>query len=83
MDLGLLMDPAANAAFQNLSPAATPMLARGEFLDSMPWYFMLSSLLFLGVNPKHGLRMAVLFGIKMMPEKSSIDIIPICKINVA
>jgi membrane-associated phospholipid phosphatase len=63
MDFGLLMDPAVNAAFQNLSPAATPMLARGEFLDTMPWYFMLISLLFLGYSPKHGLRLAVLFGI--------------------
>jgi membrane-associated phospholipid phosphatase len=63
MDLGLLMDPAVNAAFQNFSPAATPILARGEFLDSMPWYFILISLLFLGYSPKHGLRLAVLFGI--------------------
>jgi membrane-associated phospholipid phosphatase len=63
MDFGPLMDPAVNAAFQNFSPAATPILARGEFLDSMPWYFILISLLFLGFSPKHGLRLAVLFGI--------------------
>jgi membrane-associated phospholipid phosphatase len=63
MDFGTLMDPAVNAAFQNFSPAATPMLAQGEFLDSMPWYLLLISLLFLGYSPNHGLQLAVLFGI--------------------
>ncbi len=63
MDFGLLMDPAVNGAFQNFSPAATQILAQGEFLDSMPWYFILISLLFLGYHPKHGIRLAVLFGI--------------------
>ncbi len=63
MDFGLLMDPAVNAASQNFSPAATQILTQGEFLDSMPWYFILISLLFLGYHPKHGIRLAVLFGI--------------------
>ena len=54
MDLGLLMDPGINIAVQNFSPAVTAVFTRGEFLDSMPWYFLIISLITLGLHPRYG-----------------------------
>jgi membrane-associated phospholipid phosphatase len=63
MDLGLLMDPGINIAVQNFSPAVTAVFTRGEFLDSMPWYFLIISFITLGLHPRYGVRLATLFGL--------------------
>ncbi|NMB78757.1 MAG: phosphatase PAP2 family protein [Methanomicrobiales archaeon] len=63
MDFGLLMDPQINVAIQNFSPALTSFFTRGEFLDSMPWYFLIFSLLTFGLHPRYGVRLATLFGL--------------------
>lgn len=63
MDLGLLMDPGINIAVQNFSPAITSVFIRGEFLDSMPWYFLIISIITLGLHPRYGVRLATLFGL--------------------
>ena len=63
MDFGLLLDPGINVAFQTFSPAVTSVFTRGEFLDSMPWYFLIISLITLGLHPRYGVRLATLFGL--------------------
>jgi membrane-associated phospholipid phosphatase len=63
MDFGLLMDPGINVAVQNFSPALTSFFTRGEFLDSMPWYFLIISIITLGMHPRYGVRLATLFGL--------------------
>lgn len=63
MDFGLLADPGINVAVQNFSPALTSLFARGEFLDSMPWYFLIISIITLGLHPRYGVRLATLFGL--------------------
>ncbi len=60
---GLLMDPGITVAVQNISPMLTFLAGQGEFLDSTPWYLLLISVLCLGLHPRHGVRLAVLFGI--------------------
>lgn len=64
MDItGLLMDPGINIAVQNLSPALTAFVSTGEFLDSTAWYLLIISVIFLGLHPRCGIRLAVMFGI--------------------
>lgn len=63
MALGLLMDPGIIIVIQNFSPAITSLCIRGELLDSMPWYFLIISLITLGLHPRHGVRLATLFGL--------------------
>jgi membrane-associated phospholipid phosphatase len=63
MDFGLLMDPGINIAVQNISPALTSVFTRGEFLDSMPWYFLIISIITFGLHPRYGVRLATLFGL--------------------
>ena len=60
---GLLMDPGINIAVQNLSPALTAFVPTGEFLDSTAWYLLIISVIFLGLHPRCGIRLAVMFGI--------------------
>jgi membrane-associated phospholipid phosphatase len=57
------MDPGVNVAFQQFSPAVTSFFTQGEFLDSMPWYFLLISLITFGLHPRYGVRLAALFGL--------------------
>ena len=63
MNLGILMDPGLVAAIQNISPPVTAVFTQGEFLDSMPWYLLLISVLTLGLHPRYGVRLATLFGL--------------------
>jgi membrane-associated phospholipid phosphatase len=63
MDLSLLASPELVATIQNLSPPVTAVLTRVEFLDSMPWYFLIISVLTLGLHPRYGVRLATLFGL--------------------
>jgi hypothetical protein len=63
MVVDLLMDPGINVAFQQFSPALTSFFTQGEFLDSMPWYFLLISLITFGLHPRYGVRLAMLFGL--------------------
>ena len=65
MDFGLLMDPGINIAVQNFSPAVTAFFTRGEFLDSMPWYFLIISIISFGLHPRYGVRLATLFGLNV------------------
>lgn len=61
--IGLLMDPGINIAVQNFSPALTLFVSPAEFLDSLPWYLLIISIFYLGLHPRSGIRLAVLFGI--------------------
>jgi membrane-associated phospholipid phosphatase len=63
MDLGILTDPGLVAAIQNLSPPITSVFIQFEFLDSMPWYLLLITVLTLGLHPRYGVRLATLFGL--------------------
>lgn len=65
MDFRLLMDPGINIAAQNFSPAVTAFFTRGEFLDSMPWYFLIISVITFGLHPRYGVRLATLFGLNV------------------
>jgi membrane-associated phospholipid phosphatase len=65
MDFGLLMDPGINSAVQNLSPPVTSLFAQGVFLDSMPWYFLVISIITFGLHPRYGVRLATLFGLNV------------------
>ena len=65
MEFGLLMDPGINIAVQNFSPAVTVFFTRGEFLDSMPWYFLIISIITFGLHPRYGVRLAALFGLNV------------------
>jgi hypothetical protein len=59
----LLMDPGINIAVQNISPALTSFISTGEFLDSTAWYLLVISVIFLGLHPRYGIRLAVMVGI--------------------
>ena len=59
----MLMDPGHVAAIQNLVPPVTAFFGRFDFLDSMPWYFIVISFLTLGLHPRYGVRLAMLFGL--------------------
>jgi membrane-associated phospholipid phosphatase len=61
--IGLMMDPGITIAFQNFFPALTHLVTPGEFLDSTPWYLLIISVFYLGLHPRHGIRLAVLFGL--------------------
>ena len=61
--IGLMMDPAITVAVQNLSVPLTLFVSPGEFLDSTPWYLLIISVIYLGLHPRHGIRLAVLFGL--------------------
>jgi membrane-associated phospholipid phosphatase len=63
MDLSILMDPGHVAAIQNLAPPVTALFGRFDFLDSMQWYFIVISVLTLGLHPRYGVRLATLFGL--------------------
>jgi membrane-associated phospholipid phosphatase len=65
MDFGFLMDPGINSAVQNFSPPVTSFLAQGVFLDSMPWYFLIISIITFGLHPRYGVRLATLFGMNI------------------
>ncbi|MDO9324274.1 MAG: phosphatase PAP2 family protein [Methanoregula sp.] len=65
MDYVLLMDPGINVAFQSFSPQITSFFTEGEFLDSMPWYLLIISLISFGLHPRYGVRLATLFGINV------------------
>ncbi len=65
MDFTLLMDPGINIAVQNFSPPVTAFFTRGEFLDSMPWYFLIISIITFGLHPRYGVRLATLFGLNV------------------
>ena len=58
-----LMDPGINSAAQNLSPALTILIAEGRVLDTTAVYLLVIAALYLGFHPRHGIRLAVLFGI--------------------
>ena len=62
LDFGRLLDPGINIAVQSFSPAVTAFFTRGEFLDSMPWYFLIIS---FGLHPRYGVRLATLFGLNV------------------
>jgi membrane-associated phospholipid phosphatase len=61
--IGLLLDPGITIAVQNFSPALTRFVSPGDFLDSTPWYLLIISVIYLGLHPRYGIRLAVLFGI--------------------
>lgn len=63
MDFGLLMDAGVNTAFQNLCPPVTSVFSAMVFLDTLPWYILLISLLYFGLHPRYGIRLAVLTGL--------------------
>ncbi len=63
MVLDLLMDPGIIAAVQNFSSGLTSVMVKGEFLDTMPWYLLVFSLITFGLHPRYGMRLATLFGI--------------------
>jgi membrane-associated phospholipid phosphatase len=65
MDLGLLMDPGFVAAFQAYSLPLTSFFTQGEFLDSMPWYFLVISVITFGLHPRFGVRLAMVFGLNV------------------
>jgi membrane-associated phospholipid phosphatase len=58
-----LMDPGINIAAQNISPALTMLIAAGHILDTTAVYLLVIAALYLGFHPRHGIRLAVLFGI--------------------
>jgi membrane-associated phospholipid phosphatase len=61
--VGLMMDPGITVAVQTLSPALTHVISSGEFLDSTPWYLLVISVIYLGLHPRLGIRLAILFGL--------------------
>lgn len=63
MDYGLLMDPGINTAVQNFSVPLTSIFVSWLFLDTMPWYFLVMSVITLGLHPQYGVRLITLFGI--------------------
>jgi membrane-associated phospholipid phosphatase len=63
MVFDILMDPGIIAAVQTFSPGLTSVMVDGEFLDTMPWYLLVFSLITFGLHPRHGMRLATLFGI--------------------
>ncbi|MDD1730353.1 MAG: phosphatase PAP2 family protein [Methanospirillum sp.] len=63
MVLDLLMDPGIIASVQNFSPGLTSFFVEGEFLDTMPWYLLVFSIVTFGLHPRYGMRLATLFGI--------------------
>lgn len=58
-----LLDPGINSAAQNISPALTVLIAEGHILDTTAVYLLVIAALYLGFHPRHGIRLAVLFGI--------------------
>lgn len=58
-----LLDPGINSAAQNFSPGLTSLIAEGHVLDTTPVYLLLIAAIYLGFHPRHGIRLAVLFGI--------------------
>ena len=65
MDFALLMDPGINVVVQTFSPPVTAIFTKGEFLDSMPWYFLIISIITFGLHPRYGVRLATLFGLNV------------------
>jgi len=65
MDLGLFMDPGFVVAFQAYSLPLTSFFTQGEFLDSMPWYFLIISVITFGLHPRFGVRLATVFGLNI------------------
>lgn len=65
MNFALLMDPGINVVVQSISPAVTAIFTKGEFLDSMPWYFLIISFITFGLHPRYGVRLATLFGLNV------------------
>jgi membrane-associated phospholipid phosphatase len=63
--LGLVLDPGFNIAVQTIFPAVTIIASTGEFLDTTPWYLLVISIIYLGVHPRYGVRLAALFGISI------------------
>lgn len=63
MDYGLLMDPGINTAAQIFSAPLTSFFVSWLFLDTMPWYFIVISVITLGLHPQYGVRLITLFGI--------------------
>jgi membrane-associated phospholipid phosphatase len=59
------MDPGIIGAVQNFSPPITSFFAQGLFLDSMPWYFLVISVITFGLHPRYGVRLATLFGLNV------------------
>jgi membrane-associated phospholipid phosphatase len=57
------MDPGINTAFQNFSVPLTSFFVSWLFLDTMPWYFLVISVITLGLHPRFGVRLITLFGI--------------------
>lgn|GEM_PF-1063551 len=65
MVFDLLMDPGINVAVQTFSVPVTALFTQGEFLDSMPWYFLIISLITFGLHPRFGVRLATVFGLNV------------------
>ncbi|MFZ1127539.1 phosphatase PAP2 family protein [Methanoregula sp.] len=63
MDVSFWFNPGINVALQNISPFLTWLITRATVGDTFPWYLMIVSLVYLGLHPKYGVRIAVLFGI--------------------
>lgn len=63
MVYGLLMDAGIIAAFQNFSAPLTSFFIQWLFLDTIPWYLLVISVITLGLHPRYGVRIATLFGI--------------------
>jgi len=63
MDYSLFMDPGINTAVQNFSVPLTSFFVQWLFLDTMPWYFLVISVITLGLHPHYGVRLITLFGI--------------------
>ncbi|MEI8330351.1 MAG: phosphatase PAP2 family protein [Methanomicrobiales archaeon] len=63
MDFGLLMDPGIDVIVQNISPSVAAFFTRGEFLDTMPWYLLIISLITFGLHPRYGVGLATVFGL--------------------
>lgn len=61
--LGMPLDPGINIAVQQISPTLTLLAVPGVLLDSTQWYLLLIAVLYLGLHPRHGVRLAVLLGI--------------------
>ena len=54
MDYGLLTDPGINAAVQHFSAPLTSFFVQLLFLDTMPWYFLVISVITFGLHPRYG-----------------------------
>lgn len=63
MDFSFFLDPGINAAAQNISPLVTSFFAQGAVADTMLWYLIIISVVYLGLHPKFGVRLAILYGL--------------------